>query len=242
MSRIFIGTSGWSYADWKDGFYTGVPRRHWLEYYAQMFDAVEVNATFYGALKPATLKRWHDETPANFCFAVKASRFITHLQRLATNQESLSRMRGQAEALGGKLAAVLWQAPAALTFDLALLERFCARLDRWSDTRHAIEFRDKSWFREETASCLKSHRVAAVQSHAADWPMWGAVTTDLVYVRLHGGRHTYRSAYSKKSLADWASRIRRWLSQSRTVHVYFDNTDAGHAAINALRLKAIIGS
>jgi uncharacterized protein YecE (DUF72 family) len=235
----WIGTSGWAYPEWKDDFYAGVPRSRWLEHYAQHFNAVEVNATFYHTLRTSTLERWRDLTPPHFRFCIKASRYITHIQRLETTDESLARLRAQADALGAKLAVVLWQMPQGLKRDLDLFERFARRLDGWRGVRHAIEFRNESWFGDEVAQRLSEQRLAAVQSHAADWPMWEAVTTDLVYVRLHGGAHTYASAYSTAALRRWAERIQGWLAQRREVHVYFDNTAEGHAVQNALALAKL---
>ncbi len=236
---IHIGTSGWSYDEWKDGFYAGVRRADWLAHYAAHFDAVEVNATFYHTLKPATLKNWREHTPARFGFAIKASRYLTHIQRLDVSAKSLNLMRRQADLLGPKLAAVLWQLPKGLARDERLLERFARRLDRWDRVRHAIEFRHDSWFDDETARCLAGHRIAAVQSHAADWPMWDAVTTDVVYVRLHGGVRTYASAYAPATLRRWSARVRAWEEEGRAVHVYFDNTARGYAVRNAAALARL---
>jgi uncharacterized protein YecE (DUF72 family) len=238
--EVRIGTSGWTYDAWADGFYAGVPRAKWLEHYARHFDAVEVNATFYHALKPATFTHWRDVAPAGFRFAIKASRYLTHIRRLAFPRASLAKQRDAAAGLGGKLAAVLWQLPAGLHRDLARLERFLAALKAWPRVRHAVEFRHDSWFDDEVAGLLGAHRVAAVQSDAADWPIWEAVTTDVVYVRLHGHRVTYSSAYSGRELAAWARRIRGWRAERRHVHVYFDNTDAGHAVENAQTLRGLV--
>ncbi|MBI4195183.1 MAG: DUF72 domain-containing protein [Betaproteobacteria bacterium] len=231
-----IGTSGWSYDEWRDRFYAGVPHSRWLEHYARSFNAVEINATFYGSIKPGILEGWAARTPREFRFALKASRFLTHIERLDVTAKSLARLREQADALGGKLAAVLWQLPKDLRCDPALLERFARRLDRWQKTRHAVEFRDESWFTDEVARCLAAHGIAAVQSHAADWPMWNAVTTDLVYVRLHGGVRTYRSPYSRAALKRWSERILQWRAEGRAVQLYFDNTASGNAVHNATLL------
>lgn len=242
MAGPLIGTSGWSYEDWKDDFYAGVPRARWLEHYAGCFDAVEINASFYHTLKPATLEGWRLRTPGSFRFCLKASRYITHIQRLEMTDDSLSRLRAQVETLGNKVAVVLWQLPQGLSRDLDLLERFARRLDDWTNVRHAVEFRNSTWFEDEVAQCLSAHRLAAVQSHAADWPLWSAVTTDLVYIRLHGGVRTYHSAYSKATLARWSERVRQWLAEGREVHVYFDNTAAGHALRNAVAFARLCGT
>ena len=236
---ICIGTSGWSYDEWKDGFYANVRRADWLSHYAAHFVAVEVNATFYHTLKPSTLKHWREITPPDFRFTIKASRYLTHIQRLNVTASSLRVLRRQADVLGGKLAVVLWQLPQGLKRDIGLLEKFARRLDRWPSVRHAIEFRHRSWFDDDVSRCLEKHRIAVVQSHAADWPMWDAVTTDLVYVRLHGGVRTYASAYAPATLRRWASRVGEWAREGREVHVYFDNTARGNAVRNALALARL---
>jgi uncharacterized protein YecE (DUF72 family) len=120
------------------------------------------------------------------------------------------------------------------------LEKFLKDLRRWDNTRHAIEFRHKTWFDAEVADCLRRHSVALCMSDAPDWPMWQEVTTDVVYVRLHGHTRKYASSYSKKSLAKWAARVRCWLKENRDVHVYFDNDAEGAAPLNALTLLEML--
>jgi uncharacterized protein YecE (DUF72 family) len=237
--EVHVGTSGWTYEAWKDTFYAGVPRRRWLEHYAGRFDAVEVNATFYHALRPATFAHWHAATPAHFRFALKGHRWITHVERLAVPDASIDAERDRACGLAEKLAAVLWQLPGRLAFDPGRLERFVRQLARWPGPRHALEFRNPGWFRPEVAELLAAHGVAVVQSDAADWPLWDAVTTDLVYVRLHGHTETYRSAYTEAELQGLAVAIGRWRSEARSVYAFFDNTDGCHAPPDAMRLRAM---
>jgi len=237
MPGAWIGTSGWAYDEWGPTFYAHCPRTHWLERYAQAFDAVEVNGTFYHLLPHSTFVHWREQTPANFRFAIKASRYLTHILRIDFPLSALARQRDAARGLGRKLAVVLWQLPANLKADGELLERFLRRLARWDGVRHAVEFRHPSWFDESLRLRLQRARVAVVQSDAADWPIWRAVSGDLVYVRLHGHRETYRSRYAAATLARWALRCREWLAQGRQVHVYFDNTAGGHALRDAARLR-----
>jgi uncharacterized protein YecE (DUF72 family) len=237
MPRAWIGTSGWAYDEWGPRFYAQQPRARWLERYARAFDAVEVNATFYHLLGRATYVRWHAQTPANFRFAIKASRYLTHVRRLDFPLAALARQRDAARGLGRKLGVVLWQLPATLRADAALLERFLARLAGWDGVRHALEFRHPSWFDEAVRARLRRARVAVVQSDAADWPIWRAVSTNLVYVRLHGHRRTYVSPYAAATLGRWAERCRAWLAEGRQVHVYFDNTAQGQALRDATRLR-----
>lgn len=240
--RAFIGTSGWNYDRWREGFYRGQPKRAWLAICAQHFSGLEINATFYRLQRRATFARWREQTPADFRFALKANRYLTHNRRLAAPAASIRLERARASALGRRLAVVLWQLPRMLRRDLVRLENFVRALRRWPGVRHAIEFRHSSWFCDEVAACLRRHRIAICQSDAADWARWDTVSTDLVYVRLHGRPVTYASNYAEAALRAWAVRVRRWLRQGRAVHVYFDNDGEGHAPRNAVRLLRLVAS
>ena len=238
--RAWIGTSGWNYDAWREAFYEGRPKREWLGFCAGKFSAIEVNATFYRLQSVATFRRWGRESPPGFRFAIKANRYLTHNKKLNDPLPAVRLERGRAAGLGAKLAAVVWQLPHNLHRNLDRLEGFARALGHWRRVRHAIEFRHASWFDEEVAACLARHRIAVCQSDAADWPMWEAVTTDLVYVRLHGHETTYASCYPEAQLRAWAAKLRRWLAEGRDVHVYFDNDAFGHAPRNALRLIALL--
>lgn len=172
---FFVGTCGWSYPEWADDFYAGVPRRDWLAHYAERFNAVEVDASFYHSLRRVTYAGWRERTPAGFRFVVKANRFLTHVRRLDFGDDSLARERDAMAGLGDKLALVLWQLPAALRADLGCLHAFLKRLAAWSGTRHALEFRHASWFSDEVAATLAAHGVAVCQSDAPDWPLWSVM-------------------------------------------------------------------
>lgn len=236
MGRIYVGTSGWMYDGWSDGLYAGVPRRRWLGVLAHTFNAVEINGSFYSQLRPATYRRWREETPEDFCFTLKGHRFVTHYKRLRGCARSISRLRGQARHLGEKLRAVVWQLPSSFSVDLRRLEAFLRALRRWPEVRHALELRHASWFIPEVAALLGEHAAAAVMADAPDFPLWRAVTTDLVYVRLHGHTRKYASGYSAPHLRRWLADARRWAREGREVHVYFDNDAEGHAVRDALRL------
>ena len=150
------------------------------------------------------------------------------------------RCRDAASPLGKRLAAVVWQLPAAFKKNIERLEKFLQTLRHWKSTRHAIEFRHETWFDDEVAECLTKHAIAVCMSDAPDWPMWHRVTTDVVYIRLHGHTRKYASSYSKLSLRKWATRVRRWLNENRDVHVYFDNDAEGAAPKNALTLLEML--
>ncbi len=239
-AHAYIGTSGWNYKSWREGFYRGAPQKEWLRFCAERFSAIEINATFYRLQSKATFARWGAETPPHFRFAMKANRYLTHHKKLADPAPSIRLERARSRALDAKLVAVVWQMPRRWHKNLERLRGFAQALRRWPEVRHALEFRDPSWFDEEVADCLRAHGLAVCLSDAADWPMWEITTTDLVYVRLHGHTRTYASAYAPAALARWAKRVHRWLAQQRDVHLYFDNDAEGAAPRDALRLLALV--
>ena len=238
--RACIGTSGWNYDSWRNEFYNARPRREWLHFCAERFTGIEVNATFYRLQSRDIFRRWREETPAGFRFAIKGNRFLTHNKKLADPLSAIRLERDRARGLGDKLAVVVWQLPERFHKNMGRLHGFARALRSWRTARHALEFRHASWFDDEVADCLRAHELAVCQSDAADWPMWDAVTTDLVYVRLHGHDVTYASSYGRKELQSWAGRLRRWLRQGRDVHVYFDNDAFGAAPQNAMALIELV--
>ena len=153
--KTYIGTSGWNYKSWRNGFYGDAPQKRWLRFCAERFSAIEVNGTFYRLQEKSTFKKWRDETPKDFVFAIKGHRYITHNKKLLDVGEAVIRCRESASPLGERLAAVVWQLPAFLKKNLARLEQFLKDLQHWKTTRHAIEFRHKSWFDDEIAECLE---------------------------------------------------------------------------------------
>ncbi|MDX1631746.1 MAG: DUF72 domain-containing protein [Thermoanaerobaculia bacterium] len=238
MSRVRIGVSGWSYGSWRGDFYPDdLPRDRELAFLAERFDTVEVNGTFYGLQRPDTFRRWYEETPSDFRFAVKGSRFITHNKKLAAPKGPLANFWAQGVlALGEKLGPVLWQLPGSLTFDEERVRRFLELLppdtesaaalardhdDRIEDAvveveenhrlRHALEIRHESTLVPELVRACRETGIALVFSHAADWLYTEELTAGFVYLRLHGSPETYRSPYDR-DLRWWADRIRSWRS------------------------------
>ena len=240
VARAFIGTSGWVYKGWREHLYADTPVRRWLEVASRTFDALEINGSFYTQIKPETYARWRAETPDDFKFALKGHRFVTHYKRLRACDESIARLRDQAKPLEDKLAAVIWQLPATFQSDVARLDDFLRALRGWPGVRHALELRHRSWFTDEVAGRMRDERVAVCMGDAPDFPMWREVTSDLVYVRLHGHTRKYHSSYSAASLRRWADDAARWIDEGRDVHIYFDNDAEGHAVRNAIALRAII--
>lgn len=240
MPELYVGTSGWSYQHWRDCFYQGVARKNWLRCYAEHFSAVEINGTFYRLQKPDTCKKWCAETPPDFKFALKANRYLTHQKKLLDPEPSVGIEKNHADAFGAKLAAVLWQLPRNLRQDRDRLQAFVDALRQWPDVRHVLEFRHASWFDERTAACLAEANIAVCQSDAESWPLWDRITSNMVYLRLHGHTRTYASCYSDAELFCWAGKINHWLRQGLDVHVYFDNDAECAALFNAHSLKSLL--
>jgi uncharacterized protein YecE (DUF72 family) len=240
VARAYIGTSGWVYAGWREHLYANTPVRKWLQVASRAFDALEINGSFYTQIKPETYQRWYDETPAEFRFALKGHRFVTHYKRLRDCSDSVIRLRDQAKPLREKLAAVVWQLPSNFQCSLERLEDFMRSLAAWPDVRHSLELRHRSWFNVQVADVMRAANVGVCMGDAPDFPMWREVTSDVVYVRLHGHTKKYASSYSEQSLQRWAVDVRQWLDEGRDVHVYFDNDALGHAVRNALRFQRIV--
>jgi uncharacterized protein YecE (DUF72 family) len=236
-ARAFVGTSGWVYRSWRKHLYAGVPMREWLRTAANAFGALEINGSFYTQIAAATYARWAAETPADFCFTLKGHRFITHYRRLGDCTDSVIRLRDPARLLGDKLRAVLWQLPSHFALSLERLDGFLRALEHWPEVRHVFEPRHRSWFIPAVADRLAEARLAVCLSDAPDFPMWRAVTTDLVYIRLHGHTRKYASSYRRASLRAWAHSMVDWLDEGREVHAYLDNDAEGHAVPNALTLR-----
>lgn len=240
--NVYIGTSGWNYDEWKDDFYEGVPRKRWLEHAAEHFSGLEANGTFYRLQSEMTFRGWVQRTPADFVFTAKGHRFVTHNKKLKDADEHLPTSRENMRPLDRKLAVVVWQLQKTFARnDERLLDFAKALSRRWRKARHTIEFRHPSWFTDEVADVMREHDLAVCLSDAADWPMWDVITTDLVYVRLHGHSRTYRSKYIGASLDSWAERAGQWRSEGHDVHIYFDNDAEGHAPWDALALRERLG-
>jgi len=236
--KVIVGTSGWNYPHWRGAFYPeGLPSSKWLEYYARNFDTVEINATFYGRPKPSTFKKWYQTTPSHFLFAVKASRYITHIKRLKGVEESLHRLYQDLAPLGEKLGVILFQLPPNLTFEKQRLGDFLALLDPSIPT--AMEVRHQSFHTREFFRLLEKHQVAfCISDTAGKYPSLAyEITADFTYIRLHGSRALYASCYTREELETWARRISSWGVKT---FVYFDNDAHAYAPQNALELKNIL--
>jgi len=229
---IWVGTSGWQYASWKDRFYPkGVPQRAWLEFFASRFPVVEVNNSFYMLPKEATFDRWRERTPPGFLFVVKASRYITHIRRLRDAKDSVDLLWSRASRLETKLGPVLFQLPPNFSADPPLLKEFLGLLP--SQIRAAFEFRDDSWRRDEVYELLDRAGAAWVMADRPGWQVPTVITGGWSYVRFHQGRRAH-PGYARAKLRAWTTRIARL--QARDVFAFFNNDALGAAPRDAQTL------
>ena len=241
---IRIGCSGWNYAHWRNGvFYPPrLPPREWLRFYAQRFDTVELNTTFYRLPRRESVARWVQESPPGFLFAVKVSRYLTHIVRLRDPAQHLALLLERIEPLlaSPKLGPLLWQLPPTFRRDDERLAAALAALPR--KLRHAFEFRHESWFVPAVMELLRARGVALV---IADRPEIHAfqmheLTAGFTFVRFHSGTRGLRGNYSEAELDEWAERIRDWAGRG-DVFAYFNNDWEGFAPRNAVGLKKRLG-
>ena len=240
MGAVRIGTSGWHYKHWVGTFYPArTPGSKMLAYYYDRFDTVELNNTFYRLPTESALENWRESTPPGFCFAAKGSRFLTHTKKLKDPEQGLQRFFDAIDVLRDKLGPVLFQLPPNWEIDFDRLAHFLNVLPKHH--RYAFEFRNATWNVREIYDLLTRHRAGYCIFDLAGFQSPMEVTTDLVYVRLHGPGGKYQGSYSDEALRQWATRIHKWTRNQHSVYVYFDNDQAGYAAHNALRLRELLG-
>lgn len=239
--RAYIGTSGWVYKHWRGVFYPpDLPQARWFEYYAGRFDTVEVNNTFYRLPEAPTFKEWAAQAPPGFVYALKASRYMTHLKKLKDAAEPLARFLERARLLGKHLGPILYQLPPNWHLNLERLEAFLQLLP--ADLLHVFEFRHPSWYAEEALALLDRYRVGLCIMDLPGLESPVRVTGRLAYVRFHGPSRAYEGSYPDKDLAAWTQRVRGFLASGRPVYLYFNNDAHGYAVQNAQRLREMIGS
>jgi len=245
MGTLLIGTSGYNYSHWGGGvFYPeSLSQRRWLEFYCREFNTVELNVTFYRLIKKEVFEGWYQRTPEDFLFAVKGSRYITHIKRLRDCAEAIQRFSENAQGLGEKLEIILWQLPPRFIYQR---ERFTAFAKRLAEsplmrrTRHAFEFRHESWFVPEVVCLLEGYGFSMCMADSPHLPTTETVTGDFIYLRFHGSQSLYGSKYTEEELTHWAQKIQTWLDQGKSVYAYFNNDVSGYAIENARRLREIL--
>jgi uncharacterized protein YecE (DUF72 family) len=234
-----VGCSGWQYKHWRGDFYPAdLPQARWFEHYASVFDTVEINNTFYRLPERATFAAWARRAPPGFEFAVKASRFLTHMKKLKDPEEPIDRLFSRMRALGTHLGPVLYQLPPGWKVDRERFAHFLEALPRRA--RHVVEFRDPSWYDPSVLALMQRHGVALCLHDMPGSATERQAAGPFVYVRFHGASSRYGGGYPDEDLRRWA----RWLNARRDqgddVYVYFNNDVGGHAPRDARTLRRLL--
>ncbi len=241
--RLFVGTSGWSYPHWGRGvFYPKtVPTQKWLEYYAQKFNAVEVNSTFYRLPAGGLLKRWVDVTPADFCFVIKVWRRLSHELRLKEAEDALKEFSSAIEPIIQKTSVYLLQMPPSYIPDIGQMDTFFSLwFTVFPNSRLALELRNRKAFSDDTFELLKKRGVCLVLEDYKGCEIDDVVTTHWIYIRRHGPSGRYRGKYDEAQLQKDAKKIKNWLKKGMDVYVFFNNDFGGYAPENALQLMSLM--
>lgn len=233
--NYFIGTSGWHYAHWSGIFYPGgLPAKDWLDFYAGQFNTVEINASFYRLPLESTFSKWHQGVPDRFCFAVKVSRYITHIKRLKDSREPLNTFIERAANLREKQGPLLYQLPPGMKRDDGRLEAFLSLLDK--KLKHVFEFRHKSWMDEAVFDLLRKYNAGFCIFDMPGFASPVLATSDFAYIRFHGKGDLYSGSYPETELIDWAKKLKD-IAGMKTVYIYFNNDAGGFAVENARILR-----
>jgi uncharacterized protein YecE (DUF72 family) len=238
---VHIGTSGWHYGHWRGPFYPkDLADAEFLKFYQQKFHTVEINNSFYRLPTEKALIDWREKVPAGFIFAVKGSRYITHMKKLKDPEKTLAAFLERVPLLEDRLGPILFQLPPHWHFNGGRLREFLTALPR--KYRYALELRDPTWLNQEAYGLLEEHGAAFCIYELAGRVSPREVTADFVYIRLHGPGGAYQGRYDKQTLAGWAGAISTWTEQGKAVYCYFDNDEAGYAALNALELQEMLNA
>ena len=239
VSRIHVGCSGWVYKHWRGILYPeGLPQKRWFERYAEEFDTVEINASFYRLPLASTFEGWRNKAPPGFRYAVKVNRFITHLKKLRDCEEAVAQFIALARPLGQTLGPLLYQLPPSLKRDLQRLEDFLKLLP--SDLVHVFEFRNKDWYVPETYALLDRYGASFCVHDMPGSQTERVAVGPVAYVRFHGGEGKYWGRYSDEGLLSWTDWILEQARGGRPVWTYFNNDIHGHAIHDAQTLKSMI--
>lgn len=238
-AAIHVGTSGWHYRHWMGNYYPAdlAPSRM-LDYYAREFDTVELNNSFYRLPEEKTFVSWRRSSPPDFHFAVKASRYITHMKKLGDPEESIRLLLERARKLGRKLGPILFQLPPRWRVNPGRLLEFVNALPK--KYRYTFELRDPSWMTPEIYEILGRANAAFCIYEIDYYESPVEITADWTYIRLHGPEAKYQGLYGKRGLRPWVKRIESWSSSLRDIYIYFDNDQAGYAVKDARELKRML--
>ena len=243
-SKIYVGTSGYSYQHWRCRFYPeNLPSSKWLQFYSQHFKTVELNFTFYRLPLQKNFKDWYEKTPKEFKFVIKGSRFITHIKRLNNCRRPLREFFNRAKSLKEKLTCCLWQLPPSFKCDLERLDKFTKILKtHYSFCRHTFEFREKSWFNPQTYGILSKNNINLCIADSPDFKTPTESTSSFIYLRFHGSETTYGSRYSDKELRTWSRKAKNWLKDKKLLFAFFNNDAQAFAVDNALKFKELLNA
>jgi len=234
----YIGCSGYHYKDWKGKFYPeAIDKKTWLRYYAYHFNSVEINNTFYKIPDKKTLNSWMEQTPADFRFSVKGSRYITHMKKLKDTKPHVENFYESIDPLRDKIGAVLWQLPGNLHRNNEKMETFCNELD--DSYLNVIEFRHNSWFEKEVYELVSKYNVGVCSLSApGNLPEILEDGSNIIYLRFHGKEEWYRYHYSDKELENWIGKIKQ--SNANTSYIYFNNDYNAYAVENGIKMKKML--
>lgn len=239
--EIYIGTSGWSYSHWKGVFYpANISAARMLEEYCNYFRTTEINSSFYRLPDRHTLERWLKSTPADFVFSVKASRYITHMKKLKEPEDNVSNLLGRIKMLGDRLGPILFQLPPRWHCNEERLTAFLESLP--GGLHYAFEFRDQSWLNKRIYRLLADYNAALCIYELDGFLSPKEITTDFIYVRLHGPGGPYQGSYDTAVLTEWARIFVNWSTQGMSIYCYFDNDENSYAAVNARTLQNMVAA
>ena len=244
QGKLYIGTSGYSYSHWENGvFYPrGLPKLKQLEYYTNHFNTVEMNYPFYRLPSSKSFFHWKEVAPKGFIFAVKVSRYITHIKYLYQCKDAWKTFFKRALCLKDKLGPFLFQLSPNWKKDAERLKNFLEMLEKNNKKhRYVFEFRHPSWFSEDVYQILKKYKnLSLCLADSPGWPFKEIITGDFIYIRFHGGKTLYTSNYTEKELKNWAGKIKGYLKKGLDVYVYFNDDAMGFAVENAKTLKKLL--
>jgi uncharacterized protein YecE (DUF72 family) len=239
LNGIWVGCSGWQYKHWRGDFYPAVlPVGRWFHRYAEVFNTVEINNSFYRWPDHSTFVKWREQAPPGFIYAVKASRFLTHMKKLKDAEEPVKRTFDNVRGLGNRLGPVLYQLPPRWPVNLERLEDFLRTLPKRK--LQAIEFRDPTWYTEPVFDLLRKHKVALCLHDMRGSETGQIAVGPFIYVRFHFGTQKYGGRYDDRRLEEWAGWLAGHARNEVPVFAYFNNDTGGHAPRDAVRLRTMI--